>query len=406
MIESSSIMRNTEQERNTRRRRQHACHAMGKPAQMITTKPFSEWTLCLWVIVLLTLSSASSFRPFLGAAANRAPSPASKSSSSRRRLPTSYDKTMQDPHALQSSIAIGAPRTTTATWTNDVFPNLFHQEESAALSKQYQIKKTRNTPQETEEMLYQRRKEEWAKRYTNLDELRMTFGSNQNKVWGDLDATMARRLYKTLLPKALLELVKLEQSRCEGDVDHLCHIAGPEELAPLAYEARKAAKLYARERCQLPARVGAQLFDGFRQLQKYGKFQPCGMSYDQIWEKYYEQVVQEKEEAADDEVTAKICQRIIEKSCTTNEGVDKWCLESNGANCPRQDETDYLQWMEEQLEEDVRNLLLDPSPDTPASFVTPRPKAYHHPNMDRDSKLFLSQVEKPWNSLRVLVRTV
>jgi hypothetical protein len=113
---------------------------------------------------------------------------------------------------------------------------------------------------------YQQAKEEWANRYTNLDSLRATFGSNHNKVWGDLDPATARRLYKTLLPKALLELVKVGVE--------------PEDLAPLAYQARVAAKLYARERCQVPACVACQLFDGYRQFKKYGKFQPCGMSYD------------------------------------------------------------------------------------------------------------------------------
>ena len=55
---------------------------------------------------------------------------------------------------------------------------------------------------------YQKRKEEWANRYTSLKSLRDTFGSNKNRLWGDLDPASARRLYKTLLPKALLELVQ------------------------------------------------------------------------------------------------------------------------------------------------------------------------------------------------------
>ena len=124
-----------------------------------------------------------------------------------------------------------------------------------------------------DEIEYQRRKQEWAARYTTLNGLRETFGSNRNKLWGDLDPTTTRRLYKSLLPTALCELVLDLGVR-------------PEELAPLAYEARKAAKLYARERCHVPARVAASLYDGFRQFKRYGKFQPSGMSYDQVWDKY------------------------------------------------------------------------------------------------------------------------
>ena len=42
---------------------------------------------------------------------------------------------------------------------------------------------------------------EWAGRYTSVEALREHFGTNQNKVWGDLQASTARRLYKTLLPR-------------------------------------------------------------------------------------------------------------------------------------------------------------------------------------------------------------
>ena len=83
---------------------------------------------------------------------------------------------------------------------------------------------------------YQRRKKEWVDRYTTIDGLRNKFGTNKNKFFGDLDVQTTRKLYKSLLPTAVCELVINVDVR-------------PEELAPLAYEARKAAKLYARERC-------------------------------------------------------------------------------------------------------------------------------------------------------------
>lgn len=160
----------------------------------------------------------------------------------------------------------------------------------------------------------QRRKDEWAKRYTSVEGLRETFGSNKNKLWGDLDAPTARRLYKTLLPAALCELV-------------LDLGVTAEELAPLAYQARKAAKLYARERCHVPARFAAIVYDGLRQWKQYGKFQPGGMSYEQIWDKYYNQWVGAG--ASEEEIVAKTCRTILEKSCRTNERIDRWLLSSS-----------------------------------------------------------------------------
>eukprot|EP00529_Nitzschia_sp_RCC80_P023404 CAMPEP_0113489452 /NCGR_PEP_ID=MMETSP0014_2-20120614/26536_1 /TAXON_ID=2857 /ORGANISM="Nitzschia sp." /LENGTH=471 /DNA_ID=CAMNT_0000383189 /DNA_START=110 /DNA_END=1522 /DNA_ORIENTATION=+ /assembly_acc=CAM_ASM_000159 len=200
---------------------------------------------------------------------------------------------------------------------------------------------------------YHRRKEEWADRYTTLEGLRLAFGRNKNRVWGDLDATTSRRLYKSLLPNALCELVLELGMR-------------PEDLAPLAYKARKAAKLYARERCHLPARIAAQLFDGYRQWKTYGRFQVSGMSYDQIWNKYRSMILHEvvttkkkktsgrttirtndtnakdsvdgeveeeehdpDEEWTEEDIVIQTCLKILERSCTTNERIDRMLLSSS-----------------------------------------------------------------------------
>ena len=194
---------------------------------------------------------------------------------------------------------------------------------------------------------YRRRKHEWAKRYTSQQGLREAFGSNRNKFWGDLDARTARRLYKKLLfPTALSELI-LEL----GD-----DVIRPEELSPLAYEARKAAKLYVRERCRVPSRVGAYLFDGIRQFRKHGKFQMDGVTYEQLWIRYYHDhdiddpdddggfgsllfghddddidIDDDVDDDVDDAVTEeqiimRTCQKILEKSYTTNEAIDRFYL--------------------------------------------------------------------------------
>jgi hypothetical protein len=190
---------------------------------------------------------------------------------------------------------------------------------------------------------YRKRKDERANRYTKLDSLRETFGSNRTKVWGDLDAATARHLYKTLLPKALLELVKVGVQ--------------PEELAPLAYQARVSAKLYAHERCQVPARLAATLYDGFRQWKRYGKFQGSGMSYDQVWEKYQKAIMDDCshrnfDDLTEQDVTAKMCLKILERSCTTNERIDRWVLSPED-----EEQREDLARITQTLETDVRKLL-------------------------------------------------
>jgi len=195
----------------------------------------------------------------------------------------------------------------------------------------WQRRRRKVVPLDDEE--YQRRKEEWADRYATLDGLRETFGSNRNKFFGDLDATTTRKLYKSLLPTAVCELVL--------DVD-----VRPEELAPLAFEARKAAKLYARERCHVPARWLAKWYDGYRQWKTYGRFQIEGMSYDQVWDKYYQRSTSERRSRqrirarerrdgddnynddnwTEEEIVALTCLKILESSCRTNPLVDQMTL--------------------------------------------------------------------------------
>jgi hypothetical protein len=232
---------------------------------------------------------------------------------------------------------------------------------------------------------YQRRKEEWAKRYTSLNGLRKAFGSNRNKLWGDLDPATTRKLYKSLLPNALCELV------LELGVE-------PEELAPLAYQARKAAKLYARERCQVPARIAANLYDGFRQWRRYGRFQPTGMSYEQLWDKYYYQQLEEvgsqlhqfrngdndanhlslDDTVTEEEIVSQTCQKILEKACSTNEMVDDMVFNNHkhkSHDDARQHRNDLLlKRISRTLQRDVRKLL---EPDSKEQHRPLTPQEYH-----------------------------
>lgn len=158
---------------------------------------------------------------------------------------------------------------------------------------------------------HERRKREWAAKYTDVSTLRHTFGTNRNKLWGDFDPETTRRLYHTLLPRALMALKDLG-------------IMTEKELAPLAYEARNAAKKYARERSMVPGRVFSMCYDGYRSWRSYGKWNPEGMTWEQVWEKYEQQIVDELSDDHDDEeLTRQICLRILERSCKTNPTVDK-----------------------------------------------------------------------------------
>ena len=76
---------------------------------------------------------------------------------------------------------------------------------------------------------YQLRKKLWLERYGSAEALHQTYGVAP--LFGDLSLDQTRRLYKTLLPRSLLGLYKMG-------------VLTPKELAPLAYNARIAAKEY------------------------------------------------------------------------------------------------------------------------------------------------------------------
>lgn len=193
--------------------------------------------------------------------------------------------------------------------------------------------------------------QDWVDVYTSVEGLRDRFGLNSNRIWGDLDPATARRIYQTLLPSALLWL---SQTGVRS-----------QDLAPLAYQARKAAKLYIRERSRVPARVGANLFDGLRQFRDYGKFQTQGMTYEQVWQKYRRVILDEHErqdlstDLREEDVAARICCKILEKSCATNSYIDE--LFASSSPHDRDDDDggfgEDLRQISQILEADVHRLL-------------------------------------------------
>lgn len=139
---------------------------------------------------------------------------------------------------------------------------------------------------------------------TSVQLLRSAYGEGR-----DLTPAETRALYHALLPTSLLE--------DEADEISLA------ERAEIAIAARRAARLYARERTLLPYAIGSELFDGVRQLLKAGSFRRSGYSDDQIWFKYAGALPSDLPEGAafpDD-----VYYTILQKACSSNSVVDKLC---------------------------------------------------------------------------------
>jgi hypothetical protein len=186
---------------------------------------------------------------------------------------------------------------------------------------------------------YERRKNLWLERYGSVKALQQTFG--RASIFGDLTPEQTRRLYHTLLPRSLLGLYEMGLMK-------------PEELAPLAYNARIAAKEYARSRCNLFGRLMTTAFDIYRG--RLGK--PSSMSWEEIYQKYEAQIVEEVctnelKRPSDEDLTMLIYLRILERSCSTNLAFDSLFLKEED-----EDDSDYLDAVADKLENDVRFLLL------------------------------------------------
>ena len=136
--------------------------------------------------------------------------------------------------------------------------------------------------------------------YTTVEELRAEYGTGRT-----LDAAETRDLYHSLLPTQLLH---------EEDSTTLA------ERAQIAIAARRAARLYARERTMLPLMMGSELYDGMRHLLESGSFKRTGLSDEEIWHKYAGYVPSEGESLPE-----QVYYTIIEKACSSNQHIDAMC---------------------------------------------------------------------------------
>jgi hypothetical protein len=147
---------------------------------------------------------------------------------------------------------------------------------------------------------------------TSISDMREIYGERSGW-WGDLGPSQTRAFYHELLPNCL----RLDEEAAEFGSSLTL-----EDRARLASEARHAARLYARERSQLPCRMTAILFDGFRHLIEYGTFSAAGLSWDEIWNKYESEVRRSSPGLEGDELREAVCRRILESSCRTNKMFD------------------------------------------------------------------------------------
>ena len=147
--------------------------------------------------------------------------------------------------------------------------------------------------------------------FTSVEELRDFYGPRQNW-WGDYNARETRELYKSLLPTRLLDAEYVYPG---------AHTV--EERARMAVAARRAAKMYARERGLLPVSLASQLLDGMRVFcakNTRGTWQPDGLSEEQILAKYAEQFGVDL--YGTETVPDELYYTILRKSCTSNFYVD------------------------------------------------------------------------------------
>lgn len=175
--------------------------------------------------------------------------------------------------------------------------------------------------------------------------LRQAYGPRRS-FWGDLTPAETRRFYHELLPVSIYLDAVGSRGAADGEGRPLgggtsggglatvvdvanqetgyweCFFGSAETLeerARLASMARHAARLYVRERCHLPSRVVAHLYDGLRHLKEFGTFRVTGMTWEELWDKYERKILAEDPTLEGEDLKTSVCLRILEKSCSTSE---------------------------------------------------------------------------------------
>ena len=153
---------------------------------------------------------------------------------------------------------------------------------------------------------------------TSLEALRKRYGTNQD-YWGDWNAAQTRSFYKQQLPKAL-------------QIDGALGLS-LQQRAEIASANRHALRLYCRERCHLPARMIAKLYDGVRHLHVFGTWKSDGMDWSEVKQKYAMEA-KAKGYESEEEILLFVYERIVERASVTNALFDEI---SNSKKTPPKD---------------------------------------------------------------------
>eukprot|EP01036_Dinobryon_divergens_P033509 gene33509-43302_t len=150
---------------------------------------------------------------------------------------------------------------------------------------------------------------------TSLEALRQRYGTSRS-LWGEWSNKETRHFYKTQLPLAL---------QIDGSLG-----LSLQERAELASACRHALRIYSRERCHLPGRILARLYDGLRHIHDFGYWSENGMTWAEVKQKYKKEVLRTmKVELAagshisDEELENRVYKIILDRACSTNAFFDK-----------------------------------------------------------------------------------
>lgn len=150
---------------------------------------------------------------------------------------------------------------------------------------------------------------------TSIDTLRKRYGKRQS-LWGEWSNAETRAFYRTQLPRAL---------QIDGALGLTL-----EERAQLASEARHALRVYSRERCYLPGRVAARIYDGIRHFQLFGYWSCDGMNWTEVKEKYARDArAQIGEDAAAADIEMFVYRKIVDRACATNAIFDHYASQGS-----------------------------------------------------------------------------
>ena len=139
---------------------------------------------------------------------------------------------------------------------------------------------------------------------TSVELLRKRYGTRKS-LWGEWSTAETRAFYRTNLPRAL---------QIDGAMGFSL-----EERARLASEARHALRIYSRERCNLPARLTAEIYDGLRHFQMFGYWSCEGMSWSEVKEKYSREAIEHLgTNASVDDIELYVYRRVVDRACATN----------------------------------------------------------------------------------------